>query len=237
MRFPAPLLPGVLLKRYKRFLADMRLADGTLITAHCPNPGAMSGCAEPGFPVLVSLSGKAGRKLPHTWELVHNGKCWIGVNTGLANAVVEEALRNRRIPGLEDWPEIRREVAYGEGSRVDFLLSGPRGLAYLEVKSVTLVGADGRYAFPDAVTERGLRHLRELERMVASGHKAAVLFLIQRSDGTGFRAAAEIDPDYARGLERAHRAGVEVLPFLTEVTPQGISLSGPHPFLSGSTAL
>lgn len=237
MRFPAPLVPGVLLKRYKRFLADIRLEDGALITAHCPNPGAMIGCAEPGFPVLVSVSGKPGRKLPHTWELVHNGNCWIGVNPALANAVVEEALRARRLPGLEDWPEIRREVAYGEGSRVDFLLSGPRGLAYLEVKSVTLLGADGRYAFPDAVTERGLRHLRELERMAAAGHKAALLFLIQRSDGMGFRAAVEIDPAYARGLEQAHRSGVEVLPFLTGISPEGISLIGPHPFLSGPMAL
>lgn len=231
MLFPHPLLPGVLLRRYKRFLADVRLEDGTELTVHCPNPGAMTGTAESGWRVLISRSPREGRKLSHTLELVHNGRCWIGVNSAMANAVVGHALQAGRLPALQGYPEVRREVAYGTGSRVDFLLSGPKGLCYLEVKSVTLV-VNGLYAFPDAVTARGLKHLKELEAVVRAGHRAALLFLIQRSDGgDGFRAAGEIDPAYARALDSAARSGVEVLPRLTEIGPEGIVLAGSVPYL------
>lgn len=231
MRFPAPLVPAALVRRYKRFLADVRLPDGTLLTAHCPNPGAMTGCAEPGFPARLSRSPNPHRKLSHTLELVHNGACWIGVNPALANAVVAEALAQGRIPSLAGYGGIRREVPLGGGSRCDFLLAGPRGRLYLEVKSATLLGRDGLYAFPDAVTARGLRHMRELAEAARAGHRAAVLFLIQRSDGVpGFRAAREIDPAYARGLSEAAAAGVEVLPYLTTVDEEGITLEGLVPF-------
>lgn len=238
MLFPASLIPGVLVKRYKRFLADVELQDGTVITAHCPNPGAMTGYAAPGLRVLLSRSANPARKLAHTWELVHNGACWIGVNTGLANAVVEEGLRKGALPGLAGYGEIRREAAYGTSSRVDFLLQGPAGRCYLEVKSVTMVAADGCYAFPDAVTERGLKHLRELSAMAEAGHRAVLLFLIQRRDGRAgvFRAAAEIDPAYARGLEEAAARGVEILPCLAEVGETGISLAGPLPWRDAPVA-
>jgi sugar fermentation stimulation protein A len=227
MRFPAPLLPAVLLRRYKRFLADVRLPDGTVITVHCANPGAMTGCAGEGWPVLLSRSPNPGRKLAHTLELVHNGSCWIGVNPGRANDVVDGALRAGSLPGLEGYTAVRREAVLASGSRVDFLLEGPRGRCFLEVKSVTLLAGDGRYAFPDAVTARGLRHIGDLEEALAAGHRAVLLFLIQRTDGNGeFRAAAEIDPAYADALARAARKGVEVMPVLAEAGPQGIRTAG-----------
>ena len=230
MLFPDPLVPAVIIRRYKRFLADVRLGDGSALTVHCPNPGAMIGCAEPGWPALISRSPNPGRKLSHTLELVHNGRCWIGVNTGIANAVVGRALEAGRVSALAGYETIRREVAYGTGSRVDFLLSGPGGHCYLEVKSVTMV-VDGLYAFPDAVTARGLKHLKELDGMVRAGHRAVLLFLIQRSDGGhGFRVAGEIDPDYARALDMAVLNGVEVLACLTAIGPDGIRLEGLVPF-------
>lgn len=233
LRFPSPLIPGTLLKRYKRFLADVRLADGTVVTAHCPNPGAMTGYAEPGLAVRLSLSANPGRKLAHTLELVHNGACWIGVHAALANAVVEEALRAGAVRELAGYGEIRREVACGASSRVDFRLQGPAGPCWLEVKSVTWLGGDGCYGFPDAVTARGLRHLADLGDMAEAGQRAAVLFLIQRCDGGAgaFRAAAEVDPAYARGLAAARRRGVEVLPYLAKVGEEGITLEGPVPYL------
>ena len=232
MLFPAPLIPAVLTRRYKRFLADVVLEDGTAITAHCANPGAMTGYSEPGLRVLLSRSANPARKLAHTLELVHNGACWIGVNTSRANAVVEEALREGRLPGLGDYPEIRREAPCEDGSRLDFLLSGAPGRLYLEVKSATLVDAEGRYAFPDAVTERGLRHLGTLEAAVRKGHRAMILYLIQRSDGAAaFRAASEIDPAYARGLARAMANGVEARAFATRIDPDGIVLQGEVPVL------
>lgn len=229
MRFPEPLIPAVLIRRYKRFLADVRLDQGSELTVHVANPGAMTGYCDGGLEVLLSRSRNPVRKLSHTLEMVHNGVCWIGVNTGLANPIVEEALRQGRIPALSGYKDIRREVAYGTGSRVDFLLSGPGGLCYLEVKSVTLL-MNGLYAFPDAVTARGLKHLGELEAVVRAGHRAVLVFLIQRSDGgEGFRAAGEIDPAYARALDSAARNGVEVLPYLTDIGPEGIVLDGPVP--------
>lgn len=227
MRFPEPLIPAVLLRRYKRFLADVRLTDGSELTVHCANPGAMTGCAGEGWPVLLSRSSNPGRKLSHTLELVHNGSCWIGVNPCRANDVVDVALRAGTLPGLDGYAAIRREAALASGSRVDFLLEGPRGRCYLEVKSVTLLAADGRYAFPDAVTARGLRHIGDLEAVRASGNRAVLLFLIQRSDGNGeFRAASEVDPAYAAALVRASRNGVEVMPVLAEAGPEGIRTSG-----------
>jgi sugar fermentation stimulation protein A len=238
MLFPSPLLPGVLLRRYKRFLADVRLSDGREITAHCPNPGAMTGYASPGLEVLLSRSDDPRRKLAHTWELVHAGGGWIGVNAARANAVVEEGLRSGVLAGFADYPDIRREAAYGSSSRVDFLLSGPAGLCYLEVKSVTLLAGDGCYAFPDAVTERGLKHLRDLSDMAAAGHRAVVVFLIQRADAVTarFRAAHEVDPAYARGLAEAAAAGVEVMPWGTRIDPAGIHLGEPVPWLDAVPA-
>jgi len=227
MRFPRPLLPARLLRRYKRFLADVSLADGTRATAHCPNPGSMLGLAEPGTEVWLSESADPRRKLPFGLELVRVDGAFVGVNTGRGNAVVAEALGEGAIPELAAYPAVRREVAMGERSRVDFLLEGP-GLptCYLEVKSVTLRRGPGDEAeFPDAVTARGARHLAELGRAAAEGRRAVILYLVQRGDCARMRLAADIDPAYARAAAGAREAGVAALCYACEVGPAGIRLA------------
>ncbi len=215
MKFSPPLIGGELIRRYKRFLADVRLPDGQEITAHCPNPGAMTGCAEPGWSVGLSHSADPKRKLPYTLEMVHNGQTWIGVNTHRANQIVAEALAQGQISELADYQRIQAEVRYGEKSRIDFLLSELQGNtraqpAYVEVKSVTL-RLGNRCAFPDSVTTRGRKHLEELTAMKAAGARAVMLFVVQRGDGEIFCPAAEIDPAYAQALKQASEQGVEVL--------------------------
>jgi sugar fermentation stimulation protein A len=226
MDFPSPLIPCTFLRRYKRFLADVRFASGREATVHCANPGSMTGCATPGWDAMVSESGNPARKLPYTLELIHNGACWIGVNPALANTVAAEGMKEGKVPELSGFTELRREAAWGDGTRFDFLLSGRQGACYVEVKSVTLATGDGCCAFPDAITARGARHIRELLAARAAGHRAVLLFVVQRSDGRkGFRAAAGIDPVYAEALRQAHAAGLEVYAHLAEVSPQSITLT------------
>ncbi len=227
MDFETPLVFGTLLRRYKRFIADVRLADGTVVSAHCPNTGSMISCNEPGWRVGLTRADRPSRRLKFTWELVHNGRCWIGVNTGLANKVALEGIRSGGIPELSGYPQIETERPYGVNSRIDILLRHDAGSCYVEVKSVTLVGEDGRYCFPDSVTERGRKHLVELTRCVAAGHRAVMLYIVQRSDGTSFRPAHEIDPAYAQALGAAVRAGVEVLSYRADVSVTGVRLAGP----------
>jgi sugar fermentation stimulation protein A len=207
------LVPGILIKRYKRFLADVELADGTVTTAHCTNTGTMASCWEPGDPVLLELSPNPERKLPYTWLACRRGDTWIGVDTGMPNKVVAEAARQDRLPGLPGLLEVRTEVKYGdERSRIDVLARDRQGrCVYIEVKNSTLRIGD-TCCFPDAVTTRGAKHLRELRAMVRLGHRAAIVFFVQRSDVTRFDAAREIDPGYAEELERAAADGVEILP-------------------------
>ncbi len=224
MNFFEPLIQGTLIKRYKRFLADVELDNGTLLTAHCPNTGRMTTCAEPGWRVALSDSHNPKRKYRYTWELVHNGTCWICVNTGRANEMAFEAVTNGMIPELADFAEVLREQTFGN-SRFDLLLRTNENLCYVEVKSVTLLAEDGCYAFPDAVTERGRKHLNELVEVVKAGHRAAMLYVIPRSDGTTFRAAREIDPLYAIALEKAIKAGVEIHVWSAEVSPDGLRLT------------
>ncbi len=226
MEFASPLIPCTLLRRYKRFLADVRFASGREATVHCANPGSMSGCAPPGWRAMVSESGNPARKLPYTLEMVNNGRCWIGVNPVLANALAAEGIRAGKVPELSGYPSVRREAVWGEATRFDFLLSGSLGQCYVEVKSVTLATEDGCSAFPDAVTARGTRHIAELLAAKAAGHRAALLFVVQRSDARGgFRAAAGIDPVYAEALRQAHAVGLEVYAHLAEVSPEGLSLT------------
>jgi sugar fermentation stimulation protein A len=226
MEFVSPLIPCTLLRRYKRFLADVRFDSGEEATVHCPNPGSMLGCATAGWRARVSDSGNPARKLRHTLEMIHNGRVWIGVNPAFANGLAAEGIRAGLVPELAGYAALRREAAWGEGTRFDFLLSGSRGECYVEVKSVTLVTEDGMSAFPDAVTARGARHIRELLAARAAGHRAVLLFVVQRSDGLkGFRAAAEIDPVYAEALRQAHAAGLEVYAHLADVRPEGIALT------------
>ncbi len=224
MRFTSPLIFGKLLRRYQRFLVDVELHDGSVVTAHCANTGSMKTCAVPGWTVGLSRSDNPRRKLPYTWELVHNGTCWIGINTHVPNRLAEEALHRGRIPELIGYPRIRRERPYGQNSRIDLLLGEGAERCYVEVKNVTLVGSDGQYCFPDAVTKRGRKHLGELETMVRQGYRAVMLYVIQRSDGRSFRPAHEIDPDYAMALRTALEKGVEMLAYRAHVTPEAIEL-------------
>ena len=226
MKFDSPLLFGRLIKRYKRFLADVELEDGSVITAHCPNTGRMTTCAEPGWRVALSDSRNPKRKYRFTWELVHNGRCWICVNTGRANAMAAEAVTNGIIPELAGYAEVLREQTFGN-SRFDLLLRSGDDLCYVEVKSVTLLAGDGCYAFPDAVTERGRKHLNELMEVVREGHRAAMLYVISRSDGTAFRVADEIDPQYAAALTAALDVGVEAYAWRADVSPEEIRLCEP----------
>ncbi len=225
MKFEQKLIPGKLIKRYKRFLADIELTDGSIVTAHCPNSGSMKTCNQPGWEVRLSRSNNPKRKLKYTWEMVHNGKCWIGINTILANRIVAEGIELGIIRELQDYSTLSREVKYGTNSRVDLVLEGNGKKCFVEIKNVTLVEDDGFYRFPDAVTSRGLKHLFELAEMVKLGHRAVMLFLIQRSDGTIFKPADHIDPEYSSALREVHKAGVEILPYLAEVTPRAIQVT------------
>jgi len=223
MQFEQKLIPGKLIKRYKRFLADIELEDGSIITAHCPNSGRMTQCQGEGWKVLLSPANNPNRKLKFTWELVHNGKCWICVNTQRANEVAFEAVSSDKITELIGYDLVEREKKYGKNSRIDILLSNPNELCYVEVKSVTLTN-NGKYTFPDAPTERGRKHLEELIDMKKEGHRAVMLFVVMRSDAKGFEAAAHIDPKYAESLKIARENGVEVLIYETEIDELGISI-------------
>jgi sugar fermentation stimulation protein A len=227
MQFPALLVPGRLERRYKRFLSDVRLDDGETVVAHCANPGSMLGLAAPGARVWLSPADNPARKLRWSWELVEvpseNGDALVGINTGRANALAEEALTAGRIPELTGYEGLRREVRYGTGSRVDFLLEGATP-CYLEIKSVTLKRRPGLAEFPDAVTARGRRHLAELAGMVQQGHRAVLLFLVQRGDCGRVAVAADIDPGYAAAFAEAQAAGVEILCYNCNLTPAGIAV-------------
>jgi len=217
--------PALLLKRYKRFLADIRLADGTELTIHCPNTGSMKNCVLPESPCWYTVSDSKTRKYPQTLEVVSvPGGHLAGINTARTNVLVEQALREYRIAELRGYKILRREVVYGsEKSRIDFLLSQHNDdarLCYLEVKNVTLMEAEGEGFFPDAVSERGSKHLRELMAMVEQGHRAVLLFCVQHTGIQSVRAAAHIDPIYAATLQAARAAGVEVIAYAATIEPE-----------------
>ena len=216
MRLPSPLLRGTLIERYKRFLADVRLDDGRQVTASCPNTGSMLGLAIPGATVWLSESVNPARKYPYTWELVEAdlgaGPTLVGINTGHPNRLVAEALEARRIRSLAGYPAFRREVRYGRNSRIDILLECPkRGLCYVEIKNVHLSRSHGLAEFPDSVTARGAKHLVEMSDMVRNGHRAVMVFLVQRGDATKLALARDVDPNYGRVFDTALRAGVEAI--------------------------
>ncbi|MCY4485945.1 MAG: DNA/RNA nuclease SfsA [Deltaproteobacteria bacterium] len=223
MRFPAPLIPGTLVERYKRFLADVRLDDGTLVTAHCTNTGSMLGCNAPGSRVYLSEQHGKNRKLPYTWELIRVGRTLVGINTLAANRLAREGIERGVIRELQGYERLRAEVPTRPGSRLDFLLESAGEQCYVEVKNVTLV-VDRIAAFPDAVSERGTKHLKELMRLRRRGQRAVLLFVIQRTDVQSLRPADEIDAEYGRWLRRAAKAGVEIFPYRAKVTSRGIVL-------------
>ena len=216
MRFSAPLVPATLVRRYKRFLADVALPGGETVTAHCANPGSMIGLAAPGAPVWLSRSRNPKRKLGHSWELVEvdlgSGTELVGINTTNPNALAAEAIAAGLIPELGGYRGIRREVKYGKNSRVDFLLEEPgRPPCYVEVKNVHLMRQKGLAEFPDAVTKRGAKHLQELAVVAAAGARAVMLFLVQIASAERFALARDIDPAYGQQFDLARAQGVEAL--------------------------
>ncbi|WP_309644145.1 DNA/RNA nuclease SfsA [Phenylobacterium sp.] len=231
MEFPQPLARGVLVSRYKRFFADVVLDDGTPVTAHCPNPGAMLGLNTPGLPVWLSKSDDPKRKLARTLELVEVDGGLVGVNTMHPNRLVAETLAADAIPELTGYSSHRREVKYGLNSRVDFLLEQDgRAPCWLEIKNCHLRRAGTLAEFPDCVAARSLKHLGDLTEMVAAGHRAVMLFVIQRTDCDLFAACAELDPKYAAGLNGAAKAGVEVLCYDCDISPTAIRVARPIPW-------
>jgi sugar fermentation stimulation protein A len=234
MRFSGELVPATLIRRYKRFLADVELADGSVTTVHVANPGAMIGLQPPGARVWLSRSLNKARKLPLSWELVEadfgSGPELAGLNTSHPNTIVAEALAAKAIPELAAYPTIRREVKYGKASRVDFLLEAPgKPPCYLEIKNVHLMRQRGLAEFPDSVTARGARHLDELAAMVAQGSRAVMLFVIQIGSADRFALARDIDPAYGAAFDRARAAGVETLAYKCTLCVDEIALSGPVP--------
>lgn len=226
MDFPQPLVRGRLLQRYKRFFADVRLDDGTELTAHCPNPGAMLGLNAPGLPCWLSRSDDPKRKLAHTLELVEADGGLVGINTMHPNRLVAEALAQDAIPELSGYATHRREVRYGTNSRVDFLLSAPdRPPAWLEVKNCHLRRSGSLAEFPDCVAARSLKHLKELTVMIEAGERAVMLFVIQRTDCTEFEACRDLDPAYAAGLDAAAARGVEVLCYDCDISLDAVRIA------------
>jgi len=225
MKLPQPLRAGRLVKRYKRFLADIALDDGREITAHCANPGSMLGVAIEGAPAWVWEHGDKMKKLAFSWELVEIDKTLVPVNTTNPNRIVAEALEARTVPELTGYGEIRREVKYGN-SRIDLLLEGGRRKkpCYVEIKNVHLSRAPGLAEFPDSVTVRGAKHLKELENVAENGARAVMVFVVQRSDCRRFAPAADLDSAYAEALKSAVSAGVEVLCYDCEVTTAEVVL-------------
>ena len=223
MKFPSPLVGGTLERRYKRFLADVTLDDGRAITCAVPNTGSMMGLSDPGMRVWLSISDNPKRKYAHTLELVEADNTLVGINTGHPNKVVAEAIKAGRIAPLKGYANIKGEQKYGRNSRIDLLLSDDaRGQAYVEIKNVHLMRKSGRAEFPDSVTERGVKHLQELADMVREGHRAVMLFLVQRADAASFSLAGDIDSNYLAAFRQATAAGVEALAYRCRITPAEI---------------
>jgi sugar fermentation stimulation protein A len=230
MHFPDPLMEARLIRRYKRFLADIRWPDGSVETVHCPNPGAMLGLDAPESRVFVSRSANAKRKYPLTLEIVEADGTLVGINTGLPNRLAEEAITSGAIPELAGYDTLRREVRYGVNSRIDILLEHPdRPVCYVEVKNVHLRRQPEMVEFPDCVTARGAKHLQELGDQVEAGHRALMLFIVQRADGKRFDLAHDIDPAYAAAFARARERGVEALAYSCTVSVSEILVTMPVP--------
>lgn len=221
MKYNQQLIKGTLIKRYKRFLADILLDSGETVVAHCPNSGAMTGCALAGQPVYLSTHDNPKRKLKYTWELIHNGKCWININTHQSNAIVSEAIAQNKISELLGYKQIKQEKTFTD-SRFDLLLENEQQKCFVEIKSVTLTDEDDYYMFPDAVTKRGAKHMNTLVKAKQAGYRACVFFLINRSDAKYFKPAEHIDPKYSAALKQALSMGVELIAYRTKITPQEI---------------
>jgi len=229
MRFDDPLIQGTLVRRYKRFMADVTLADGSVTTAHCPNSGSMRSVDTPGSEVWISPTRNPKRVLRHTWEMIRVGDGLVGINTHRPNGLVAEAVAEGAIGELTGYDTVRREVKYGKSSRIDLLLeTAERPPCYVEVKNVTMrrdLSPSAPAEFPDAVTQRGTKHLHELAAMVAQGARAVMLYLAQRDDAETLVIATDIDPTYGRALVEAQAAGVEVLAYRCRLSPEEICVA------------
>lgn len=224
MKFDQKLIFGKIEKRYKRFLADIKLENGEVVTAHTANTGSMKTCWEPGWKVAVSFHDDPKRKLKYSLELTHNGKTWIGVNTSLPNKLAYQSIHEGKIPELNGYSEIKPEAKIGK-SRIDLLLKGNNlPDCYVEIKNVTMLANSNEAIFPDAVSERGLKHLHELAGIKKDGMRAVMLYIIQREDVEVFRPAFEIDEEYARALKEVESLGVEVLAYRCLVGPEGVEI-------------
>lgn len=232
MRFATPLVPATLVRRYKRFLSDIVLDDGREVTAHCPNPGAMTGLAAPGTRIWVEPNDDPKKKLKYGWRLSElPGGHMAGIDTGVPNRVIGEVLRAGNVPGLRG--ELRAEVKYGKNSRIDFLLTGAGVDTYVEVKNCHLRRTGTLAEFPDCVTARGAKHMDELAEMVREGHRAVLIFLVQRTDCTSVAVAADIDSRYARAFDAARAAGVEIMALSSRITVDGVTAGPPLPVSGG----
>lgn len=237
MQFDPPLQPATLIKRYKRFLADVTTDEGDEITVHCPNTGSMRGCSTPGSRVMLSTSANPKRKYPQTLEMVREGDTWIGVNTMLTNKIVAEAILEGRIKELQGVDSITREVTISKSSRLDLLLKRGEEKIYVEIKNCSLV-EDGWAMFPDAVTARGAKHLNELASLVEQGDQGVIFFCIQRMDAVRFRPAAHIDPLYAETLAEVSKKGVQILAYQADIGPESITMQKSIPcFLEPPTEI
>lgn len=224
-----PLLQGVLVKRYKRFMADVKLRNGHLITAHCPNSGGMLTCCEPGRAVYLSRHNDPQRKLKYTWEIIHMPGSLVGVNTLVPNRLVRAAILANRVEALTGYTSVRAEIPYGINSRIDLLLEEGEKRCFVEVKNCTLV-EDGIACFPDAVTTRGLKHLKELQEQVRMGDRSVMFFLVQRMDAVRFRPADQIDEKYGIELRKAIKNGVEIMVYDVSLDLKSIALNRALPF-------
>ena len=229
MLFPVPLVSGRLVQRYKRFLADVVLDTGETITATCPNTGSMMGLVAPGSRLWLSTSDSPTRKYRHTWEMVEadlgQGPHLVGINTNHPNKLVAEAIEGGIVMGLKGYPLLRREVKYGKNSRIDILLEcATKGTCYVEIKNVHMMRRAGFAEFPDSVTERGAKHLVEMSDMVRAGHRAVMVYLIQRGDAESLSLAADVDPKYVEAFKLASAAGVEAIALRCRVKPDEIAV-------------
>lgn len=233
MKFPDPLVRATLIKRYKRFLSDHRLADGSTVTAHCANTGAMLGLTAPGAETWLSPARNPERKLRYSWEMVRaapGARGLVGIHTAHPNHIVAEAVAAGRVAELDGYPSLRREVRYGKNSRIDLLLEAPDAPpCYVEIKNVHYCRLSGLAEFPDSVTQRGTKHLRELAAMAENGSRAVMLYLVQRADCRALTLAGDIDPDYAAAFLEARASGVEALSYDCRLSRQEITLARPLP--------
>ncbi len=224
-----PLVRGTLIKRYKRFMTDVKLRNGHVVTAHCPNSGSMLESSEPGRPVYLSRHNNPKRRLKYTWEMIEMPASLVGVNTMVPNRLVKASIEAGKVPGLTDFESVRPEVKYGENSRIDLLLEKGGSRCFVEIKNCTLVN-DGVALFPDAVTSRGLKHLKELQNQVRLGDRSVMFYLVQRMDAALFRPADHIDPAYGRELRKAVKNGVEIMVYDVFLDTEGIRLNKTLPY-------